>query len=507
MNCAEVNQKIELFVLGELPKSQHVAIKAHLATCPACNTTQAEYRLLLTEIKQATQADPLRLDFVRRVRSAVKAEIRSIGPRSLARRIIAIAGSLAACLLFALVIRHVWIWNPVRRELSSSSKMGSVVTKSPSKESLSEATSALDAPSMDSTSSPQVLQAWQHRGALSVPGSMADGVVLHGQNMYVLQDHGGQAYVAALDTKTGQQKWLSDIQSCGFLLADDSRVYCLAPSEAGPTKRGLDPVQGFAPVGLLDLVALDAGDGKTLWKYPQQRPGRLRSPCRPTLLPTGRICWTTNTTVHMLSCADGKPLWTHSIPDAGLLSAAAAVNNHLYVANAIGLYCLNLTTGDESWRLVYGDAISSQGRPLLAAADGEIYTALSAGLGASRLFCIELTGHKILWSRDTAHVTHLYAGGDMLYLRDQDVQALDRTTGQLLWTFPATGCNPVTYTEQLAYFVDSSDQGRLIALNRYTGSKVWELAGMKSCNAFIRVDSTGFVKTHDGVVYAIIFKG
>jgi outer membrane protein assembly factor BamB len=65
----------------------------------------------------------------------------------------------------------------------------------------------------------------------------------------------------------------------------------------------------------------------------------------------------------------------------------------------------------------------------------------------------------------------------------------------------------VTYAEGLAYFVDSRDQGRLVALNRYTGSKVWELAGMKSCNAFIKTDGAGYVKTHDGVVHAIAFKG
>ena len=310
--------------------------------------------------------------------------------------------------------------------------------------------------------------------------------------------------MAALDIKTGKQKWLSDIQSCGYLLADDSRVYCLAPSGAGPAKGRPDRVQGFA---LVDLVAIDASNGKTLWKYPQQSPYPLPSPCRPTLLPTGRICWTTDTTVHMLNCTNGKLLWTHSIPDGGLLSAAAVVNNNLYVANAIGLYCLDITTGHECWRLAFGDVTFGQGRPLLAAADGEIYTALSVGFGTSRLLCMELTGHKILWSKVVAHVTHLYAVGDMLYLRDQNVQALDRTTGRLLWTCPATGCNPVTCTEGLAYFVDTSDQGRLVALNRYTGCKVWELSGMRSCNAFIKVNSSGFLKTHDGVVYAIVFEG
>jgi len=513
MNCAEVNQKIELFVLGGLSKSEHVAIKAHLAICPACNAAEAEYRSLVTEIKQAAQPQPLRLDFVRAVRLAVKAEIRTIALRSLARRIIAITASVAACLLFGLVIWHVWIF-----DFQSSFGNRKLVV------SLSKP-SAIYAPA--------ILQAWQHRGARSVPGSMADEIVVHQRYMYLLQESGGSTYVASLDLKTGKQKWLSDIQmdstsspqGCGYLLADDSRVYCLAEDEAG---------KFYPPDGRrVYLVALDAANGKTLWKYPQQassivnpfdfaqdrRPssiGRLTrdesrgtrddSPCRPTLLPTGRICWTTDTTVHMLNCADGKLLWTRSISDGGLLSAAAVVDDSLYVANEGGLYCLNIPTGDETWRLEFGGVISSIDRPLLVAADGEIYAALNLGFG-SRLLCIALKEHKIIWQKDIAHITHLYASGDILYLRDQDVQALDRTTGQLLWTFPATGCNPLTYTEELAYFVDSSDQGRLIALDRYTGNKVWQLEGMKSCNAFIKVDSTGFLKTHDGVVYAIIFKG
>jgi outer membrane protein assembly factor BamB len=498
MNCAEVNQKIELFVLDVLPKSQHVAIKAHLASCPVCRVTEDEYRLLVTKIREAGQPDLPRFDFAHGVRSAVRAEIRSIALGSLARRIIAITGSVAACLLFALVVWRVWT--------PSRSRVAPVITKNLFKESLGEATSALGTPS--------ILQAWQYRGARSVPGSVADGVVVHGQNMYLLQEHGWGAYVAALDIKTGKQKWLSDIQSCGYLLADDSRVYCLAPSQAGPAKGGFDRVQAaegrpdrVQDFALVDLVAIDAVNGKTLWKYPQQSPYPLPSPCRPTLLPTGRICWTTDTTIHMLSCANGKLLWTHTIPDGDLLSAAAVVNNNLYVVNTIGLYCLDITTGHECWRLACGDVTFGQGRPLLAATDGEIYAALSLGFGSSRLLCMKLTGHKILWSKVVAHVTHLYAVGDILYLRDQNVQALDRTTGRLLWTCPATGCNPVTYTEGLAYFVDTSDQGRLVALNRYTGCKVWELAGMRSCNAFIKVNSSGFIKTHEGVIHAIIFKG
>jgi outer membrane protein assembly factor BamB len=474
MDCAEVNQKIELFVLGELSESEQSAIKAHLTSCPVCNATEAEYRFLINKIKEAAQPAPLTFTFVQRIRSAVKAEIQSIAIHSFLRRIIAITGSAAACLLLALIIRQVWI--------SSISKEGPLVTKNLSKQPFDGALSATGAPS--------ILETWQNRGTPSVPGSMADEVVVRGQKMYLLQEHDRQTLVAALDIKTGKQKWLSDIHSCGYLLADDSRVYCLSP-------RG---------TGKFDLVALDAMSGEVLWKYQQQYTEQLQNHCRP-ILSGDHIYWTTNKTVHMLNCANGKPFWTHSINDGGLLSSAVVVNNDLYIANSTGFYCLNATTGSEFWRRGCGSVTSGRSRPLLAAGDGEIYASFSPGFGTSRLICMELTGRRIRWSKTVSHVTHLYAIDDILYLRNQNIQALDGTTGRPLWNCPATGCNPVTYTEKLAFFVDTSSQGCLKALDRHTGCKVWELSGIKSCNAFIKVNGTGFLKGQDGVVYAINLKG
>jgi len=475
MNCAEINRKIELFVLGELSKSERTAIKVHLATCPVCNAIEAEYRLLVTKIEEAAQPDPPKFAFVRRIQSAVKVEIRSLALCSFLRRIIAITGSAAACLLLAFIIRQVWI-SPGRTE-------GLVVTNNLSKE--------LPDSALSTPGTPSILEAWQYRGTPSAPGSMANEVVVHRQNMYLLQEHDRQIFVVACDTKTGKQKWLSGIHTCGYLLADDSRVYCLSSSGAGK----------------LDLIALDAASGEILWKYQQQNTEQQLSPCRPTLLSGGRICWTINKTIHMIICANGKSLWTHSISDGGLLSAVAVLNNDLYVANSFGFYCLNAATGNESWRLDCGDVISSRSRPLLAVADSEVYASLNPSFASSRLICMEPTRRRIRWSKTVSHITHLNAIDDMLYLRNQNIQALDGITGRLLWSCQATGCNPVTYTDGLAYFVDSSSQGCLKALNRYTGSKVWELGGMKSCNAFIKVNSTGFLKSQDGIIYAINLKG
>ena len=472
MNCTEVNQKIELFVLGELPKSEEAAIKAHLITCSICYNTEAEYRLLVAKIEETAQSDSSKSAFTYRVHSMVKAEIRSITLRSQVLRITTITGSVAACLLLAFVIQQIHTFS-VNKERTINTK------------NLSQNSSY-------ATGVPSILGTWQYKSVPSVPQSMADEAVVCGQNMYLLREHNRQTFVVALDIKTGKQKWLSDTHSCGYLLADDSRVYCLSPSGAGK----------------LDLIALDTANGEILWKYQQQYIEHQQNPCRPILLSGGRICWTYNKTVHMINRSNGKSLWAYSISDGGLLSSAAAVNDNLYVANSLGFYCLNATTGKQSWRLNYGSVISSRNRPLLAIANGEIYTSLSPGLGtSSRLICMELKGRRIRWSKTVSHITHLYAKDDMLYIRNQNIQALDGMTGRLLWNCPATGCNPVTYTEGLVYFVDSSSQGCLKALDMYTGSKVWELGGIKSCNAFIKVNDTGFLKSQEGIVYAINLKG
>ena len=472
MNCTEVNQKIELYVLGELSESEQAAIKAHLEICPVCNIKETEYRLLVANIKETAQPDPPKFAFIHRIRSAVNAEIQSTARHSLWHRIIVITGSVAACLLLALIIQQV-------HTFSINKERPVAIQKLPNRSS-------------NAIGIPSILETWQYKGVPSTPQSMADEAAVCGQNIYLLQEHDRQTFVAAIDIKTGKQKWLSNTHSCGYLLADNSRVYCLSSSGTGK----------------LDLIALDAASSKILWKYQQQYTEHKQNPCRPSLLSKDRICWTINKTVHMINCANGESLWTHSISDGGLLSSAVAVNDDLYVANYLGFNCLNATTGKQRWRLDY-DSITfrSRNRPLLTATDGMIYASLSPGLSSSRLVCMESKGHKICWSKTVPQVSHLFAIDDMLYIRNQNIQALDGATGRLVWICPATGCNPVTYTEGLAYFVDSSSQGCLKALNRHTGSKVWELNGMKSCNSFIKINSTGFLKSQDGIVHAINLKG
>jgi hypothetical protein len=474
MDCTEVNQKIELFVLGELHKSERAAVKAHLAVCPDCNAAEADYRLLINGIAQAARPDPLKRDFSQRTRSAAAAEIRSIARRARLHRIFAVTASAAACFLLVLVARQARIL-PTGKDVN-------VFTN----DSLEE----VPAQSSSGATAPSVLQAWQYRCPLSVPGSTADEVIVRGQDLYLLQENSGRTSVAAIDTRTGEQKWISGIRSCGYLLADDLRVYCLSPGSAGE----------------LELIALNAAGGQPLWKY-QHQSAEQQTPCRPILLSGGRICWTTDNAVHMISRANGKALWTHSISDGGLLSSAVVMNDELFVSTSAGLCCLNAETGGELWKLDYSDVKSSRSRPLLTAEGDEIYASVNSGLNAARLIRIEPQRRTIVWAKTVPHVSHLYAIDDIIYVRSQNIQALNAATGRLLWSCPATGCNPVTYSDRLAYFVDSRSRGSLKALDRHTGSKVWELSGVKSCNAFITVNNIGFLKSQDGTIYEINLKG
>jgi outer membrane protein assembly factor BamB len=95
-------------------------------------------------------------------------------------------------------------------------------------------------------------------------------------------------------------------------------------------------------------------------------------------------------------------------------------------------------------------------------------------------------------SVDSAHV----------YLRCQDVLALDQGTGDPVWQVDAAGCNPVTECDDLVCFVDRTQEGRLIAINRHTGRVTWQVPGLNSCSAFVMVGKRGYLKTEDSIVLA-----
>lgn len=163
-------------------------------------------------------------------------------------------------------------------------------------------------------------------------------------------------------------------------------------------------------------------------------------------------------------------------------------------------------SGQKRWRRELEAAALGAGRPLLALARGTICFVLRRRAGDSRLVCMDADTGKLNWQKATGEVRHLLAGDHGVYLRGEDIQAFDIRTGQPRWRRAAGGCGPLTRVGGLIHFVDSTDPGRLVALDELTGTTAWEIAGIRSCDAFRRIGGTGYIKTHDGIVHAIALR-
>ena len=475
MRCHQARENLELLVLGELGGAERAEVEAHLARCPECRAAAEACRLLVRQIKPAAQTGAPRPDFERAVRSAVAAEIGAERRRRRVRRAVAAAGALAAVLVLVPAIRGAW------QGLESGPGPAAVNT--------AQAPDADVAP-----------ERWRFTGASAAPASVADGLVVRGNSMYLLGSERASAvssaepagaYVVAIDSATGRPRWRSGFQSLGYLAADRHRVYCLSP--AGPQR--------------LQLVALDAADGKTLWRYSQDSPRRLHSPCRPVPLRGGRVCWTHHNTIHVLNAETGEPTWTRALPGEGRISCAVGEADLLYVVTGRALHCLKSDSGDECWTEAFDQALSGWDRPLLGLAGRRVYFVQSRAARGARLFCADLDTRRLVWDRPIAPARCLLATPEAVYLRAERVLALDSRTGRPMWTCPAAGCGPLTLIDGRIHFVDSSDRGRLVALDRRTGQKAWELPGILSCDAFTKVGDTGYIKTQDGIVHAIAFRG
>ncbi len=470
MNCKLIVENLEMFMLGELGTEPAAQLAAHLAACPGCRARATEYRLLVGQIKQAARPARPSQEFERALRRAVVARIAAQRRRWQLWRALQAVGSIAALLLGSTVA--IWALYDIGRHdpdrtVGRTSARGSA---EPAK-----ATNAARSTS----------ERWRFAGAWAASDSLADEVIVHDGTLYLLRDGSDGARVAAVDALTGQLSWQSQQQAAGYLAADASRVYCLAaPSSGG-----------------VQLAALDASNGSTLWQYGPVDRGWVGGMSRAVPLAGDRVCWSYGDTVHLLDAKTGTLLWARRLAGERQLSSPVIKGENVYVASCNALYCLQLDSGQEAWSGRFADEQVRPGHSLLAAADRRIYVARNPIGLRTELICMELGTRRQIWRRSVPRVRSLLAAGDTVWLRAEQVMALDGCTGERLWSYVAGGCGPLTLDGNLIYFVDSRDEGRLIALEGNTGKLAWSIPGLRSCDAFVKVGSTGYVKTRDGVVH------
>lgn len=450
MNCADVQDRMELFALGELAGGERSAFVAHVSSCPECRKACQECAGIAEAVREAAAPPEVRPSFAQETRDVLRREIRR-GRRRTSRRILLAA---AACLVAGLAL---WRWG----------LPGTPPPPSPS----------------------AARELWRFQEALAEPASAAGTMIVRGPRLYAVGSAAEGRRLAAVHVESGRTLWKSGIPFLGYLASDGDRVYGLSEGRSRSA----------------DLVALDAASGRLLWRHERETERDLEVPCPPAPAGGNRLYWPAGRSLLVLEADSGRLLRRHESPGRGGFAAPAARGEFVFSAHPSRLLCLKTGTGEVAWDLPVGPGEASLGRPLLAVGTRLCFAALPAPGPSWPSIGIDLGERREIWNRPLPRPRHLLAAGDDLYVRGDSILALDGLSGTPLWTRAASGCSPLTADDGLLQLVDTRGAGRFLSLDRRDGREVREIPGIRSCDAFVRGGNLGFLKTNDGVIHAYAF--
>lgn len=458
MNCTDVEKEIELYVLGGADPARNQQIEQHLRRCPSCQRMQRECEDILLELRDHGRTAFDHQALMDGIQSAARPSLRNAGIRRSFRWVATIAA------VFSVVATG---WFVATRDNDQS-----------------------PAPSRSSIVMAPNKTLWQKATTVAMGATEADDIVIRDGTIFLLLENDIGQVVSAVEADTGRTLWQSDLVSCGYLAADDERVYCVA----------------LADQAKLHLLALDRGSGCPIWTFQtHQTTSALYGTSKPTVMPSHCICWVHEDSAYAIDAPTGEQIWCRTFPEERNLSQAAVIGRKVYLAGRNGIYCLDGNKGKNRWYLPNRSDTWLATKPLTAVGRDRLFVVTAAQNGESRVQCIDTSTRQPSWQKSVPRVSHLCADSVNVYLRCQQVLALDQVDGEPLWTIEATGCSPITAFDDMICFIDSAREGSLVGACRYNGDVLWKVPGLHSCNAFVRAGERGYLKTNDNVVLAFAF--
>ena len=235
------------------------------------------------------------------------------------------------------------------------------------------------------------------------------------------------ARVTAVSTVDGDERWRLTISP------EDAREETLG----GGLSYGDGRV--YATAGFPEVMALDAGTGKVLWRHDVTAPTRGA----PTFA-NGRIfVLTIDNRLLALDAATGKEDWTNTgVPEseAFLSAAGTAVDNTIVVApySSGEIFALRVETGRAAW----SDNLSAVRRAsaLWSLTDFNALPVIDDG----RVFAVSVSGRIVAidertgtraWQHEIGSSATPWVAGDTLFLLSPDNQliAIDTVKGDIRW--------------------------------------------------------------------------
>jgi outer membrane protein assembly factor BamB len=353
---------------------------------------------------------------------------------------------------------------------------------------------------------------------LTAPPIVAGGVV------FVLD---AQARVFAFDAKSGAPRWHVELAPKGdnsvvneYSLGLIGSNHAIDPSKGFGGGLAFDDGKLFVSTGFGDVFALNAANGRRMWKTPLQVP-IVNAP----VASGGRVFVSTEDN-HFFALAqqDGRKLWDHTgiSTSAGILeSTSAAVAGEYVIAPYTSgeIYALRIQNGRPAWNdmLTSSGGVTAlselddiAGRPVVDR--GMVYAISHSGVMAA----INLSTGDRSWSRDVGGIQTPWAAGDFIYVlsTDQQVVCLTRKEGRVKWIHqlsrfkdaekkedPIVWAGPVLVSDRLILV---SSAGFAVSLSPYTGKLLGrvEIPG-EAYIAPVVADDTLYLWTNDAQLVAL----
>ena len=323
------------------------------------------------------------------------------------------------------------------------------------------------------------VRAWQANLNGAVPFTI---MPLVSQGQVVVADDGGS--VSALDESSGAKLWSTDIGS---------------PIRASPVLVG-DLVITGSDAG--DIVALAAVDGAERWRF------RASGPVSASIAVTGTEVYVASEagTLHVLDANSGREQWFIEI-GGSLTRGPAIADGVVYIGTAEGRF---LAIDAATHRPIWERRLGPNGIGTPAVAGGLVYFGhgLESGPAIAALVALDAETGRDVWTFPVAAGFQIHAGaiGEAVIYgtsTDQNVYALDRTTGARLWTY-ATGSSNGALAGLVGgvLYVSSSD-GTIHAVDAASGNELWRFRVEGDPTTPVVIDGRVIVGTTFGRVVAI----
>ena len=221
----------------------------------------------------------------------------------------------------------------------------------------------------------------------------------------------GQGDLVALNAKTGDSIWAPPFNVRDDVAVANGVLYASSPNNI--------------------LYALDAGTGELNWLY--QMPAAPGAP----VIADGIVYVTVDTTVYALNAVNGSFTWQQMTgPTKGV---PLVVNGVFYTADTAGnVYALNARTGTLLWKTTAGSSVTSS----LTVVNSVVYIGSSDNQEPAVYALNALTGgliwkHPLADSLTFTDPSPAVANGIVYVSSDQNLSALDASTGTLRWQHSA----------------------------------------------------------------------